>query len=95
MTLSDLVCLFHTLAGMCIGWMYGAQSSALASVVGGFGGLFAGMFTGFLLGHLPKAIRVTRAEVPQKHRMFAAAFGVIGLAAGALFWWACFNSVCN
>jgi NhaP-type Na+/H+ or K+/H+ antiporter len=92
---ADLICLFHALAGMCIGWMSGARTGTLMALLLACGGLAAGLITGFLLGRLPRAIRITRGEVPPKHRMFAAVLGFSSVALGAVFWWTCLSSICS
>ena len=92
---ADLICLFHALTGMCIGWMCGARTATLTALLLACGGLVAGLITDFLVGRLPRAIRMARVKVPRKHRLFAAMFGFSGVALGAIFWWTCLSSICS
>ena len=93
MRAADLICLFHALAGMCLGWMAGFRTNALHGVSFAVLGLLAGLLTGFLLGRLPKSVPLVFGNLSQKYRLFAVGFSVIAVLAGVLFWWTCLNSV--
>jgi hypothetical protein len=91
MTPADLICLFHGLTGLCVGWIYGANAGVLPGVVASGAGLIGGIITGFLVGHLPRAVRMTWENNSRKYRWLAGGFGLVGFAMGFAFWWACLN----
>jgi hypothetical protein len=91
--LPDLIALFHSLIGLCAGWLMGSSRGVMIGVGFAMAGAVLGWFAGFLAGYLPKSIRLIAANIPRKHRVLAMLFAVCGVGLGIAFWSACLNCV--
>jgi hypothetical protein len=87
MSAPDLVCLFHGLAGLCVGWIWAAPVGAFAGIAIAVVGFTAGIITGFLVGRLPRAVQMSRKEGTRKCRLLAGLLGILGSTMGIAFWW--------
>jgi hypothetical protein len=87
----ELAILFHSLIGLCAGWMLGARHSFVFGLLMASVGCAAGFVAGFLMSRIPKALRLIRTDAPMKHRCLATAYALSGVGLGLAFWSACIN----
>jgi hypothetical protein len=90
----ETLSLFHALAGMCIGWSWGALHGVLVGIGVSLAGCAVGFVLGFLMTHLPQDVHVVTARIGRRHRLVRALCGIAGhlvwLGLGAAFWWLLF-----
>ncbi len=84
--------LFHALAGLCVGWVWGALHGVLAGISASLGGCILGFIVGFLITYLPREVNVAAARIGRKNRrlagaLFAVSGHLIWLGLGVAFWW--------
>ena len=87
----ELAMLFHSLIGLCAGWMLGARHSVLMGLLAASVGCAAGFVAGFLVSRVPRAVRMMRGGEPVKHRWLATAYALCGVGLGIAFWSACIS----
>lgn len=87
----EMLSLFHALAGLCVGWIWGARHGVLAGIGASLGGSAVGFIVGLLMIQLPQAVIVATARIGRRHRLLRALFAIAGhlvwLGLGFTFWW--------
>ena len=79
----ETLSLFHALAGLCAGWMWGALHGLIAGVSASMGGWILGFIVGFVITRLPREVNVAAARIGRQHRRLALALFVMS---GHLIW---------
>jgi hypothetical protein len=83
---AEITLLFHSLTGMCAGWMFGSRHGVISGLALGLAGTLIGMAAGFLIARMPKAIRLVSMRIPGKYRVLATLYTVFTFGFGVAFW---------
>jgi hypothetical protein len=91
MRFADIAIVFHSLVGLCSGWILGGAHHVAAGLLLAVAGAVAGLGAGFLIARVPRALSLVRANIPRRHRVFATVFAACGVGVGVVFWSACLH----
>lgn len=87
----EMLILFHTLAGLCVGLAWGAPQSVMAGIGGLVIGSTIGLIIGFLMTQLPRQANMATSRIGQKHRLLGMLVSMLGhlvwVGLGVAFWW--------
>lgn len=89
----DTIWLFHALAGLCAGWLWGADYGGLAGAVAAWGGGTLGFIVGFLATPAPHEMNIAATRISQRvglpGKFFTISGHLLGLGLLVAFWWSC------
>ncbi len=83
---AEIILLFHSLTGLCAGWILGERRGILTGLAMASIGCAIGMGAGFLIARVPKAVRLAKARIPRKQRLLATLYTVFTVGLGIAFW---------
>jgi hypothetical protein len=87
----DTIWLFHALAGLCAGWLWGADYGDLAGTGAAWGGGALGFTVGFLATRAPHEVNMAAARISRRLGLpggFCTISGhLLWLGLTVAFWW--------
>jgi len=89
----ETVSLFHALAGLCVGWLWGVRQGVLRGIGALLGGCIVGFIVGYLMAHMPQEVHAATTSISRRHRLLGTLLAISGylvwVGLGVAFWWFC------
>src|SRR6266404_1820840 len=74
----ETVSLFHALAGLCVGWLWGVRQGVLRGIGALLGGCIVGFIVGYLMAHMPQEVHAATTSISRRHRLLGTLLAISG-----------------